>query len=79
MTKYFIAGWFGGAVAGALLVLGVYAGAATQGARGLGVVDEVWMRSIRTSIIKIYDKDANVICYVTDGVYANGVSCLKNN
>jgi hypothetical protein len=70
MTKYIT-----GAVVGALLVLGVYAGAATQGAGGMSLVDK-WQTNGGFSVWKVYDSDANVICYVYAGT---GISCLKNN
>lgn len=66
MIKYLI-----GAAAGIALVVGGYAAAATQtqGVSGLHRVD------YNEYITKIYDSDANVICYTTG---PSGISCLKN-
>lgn len=68
MKKYIL-----GAVIGAVAMFAGYALAATKETSGLSVVDQ-WGGYY--GITKIYDADANVICYTvaTD----NGISCLKN-
>lgn len=74
MKKYII-----GAAIGAAVMFGGYALAATKGTSGLSVVD----RLPTESIVKVYDQDSNVICYVAENNewnnVANGISCLKNN
>ena len=72
MPKYIL-----GAVIGAGLVLASVAFA--QGGSGLSVVDQMGMIQNYNVLTKVYDKDANVVCYEFIGYDAGGISCLKNN
>lgn len=64
-----------GAVIGALMVLGTTAFASTTIIRTLTKVDSATL-SNGNGFDKIFDSNANVICYVAYGI---GISCLKNN
>ena len=33
--------------------------------------------NVENEVFKIYDYDNEVVCYVTDGFYSGGISCLK--
>ncbi len=70
-----------GAFVGIGFLASGYAFAATKGASGLNVVDHLDIGSHNT-FVKIYDQDANVICYFAQtwqGGEGVGLSCLKNN
>lgn len=70
-----------GAIIGGLVMLsGGMAYAATKGTSGLSVVDRLETGS--TDVIKVYDQDASVICYLTEnntwGDVSTGISCLHH-
>ena len=41
---------------------------------GYAVVSESLPRGIE--VYKVYDRKENVVCYVSDGTYSGGISCL---